>query len=57
VARLPDDEQRLLTLRFEQGWTAKRIAEELGLGGQRSVYTRIDRILRDLRRLLGTRKT
>jgi len=57
VARLPDDERRLLTLRFEQGWTAKRIAEELGLGGQRNVYTRIDRILRDLRRLLGARRT
>lgn len=57
VARLPADERRLLTLRFERGWTAKRIAEELGLGGQRSVYTRIDRILRDLRRLLEARRT
>ena len=57
VARLPDEERRLLTLRFEQGWTARRIAEELGLGGQRSVYTRIDRILRELRRGLEARRT
>ena len=53
VARLPFDERRLLSLRFEQGWTAKRIAEELGLDGQRSVYTRLDRIVRGLRRTLG----
>lgn len=50
--RLPADERKLLSLRFEQGWTAQRIAEELGLGGQRSVYTGIDRIVRALRRRL-----
>jgi DNA-directed RNA polymerase specialized sigma24 family protein len=53
VAHLPAEERRLLSLRFEQGWTAKRIAEELGLGGQRNVYTQLDRILRGLRRVLG----
>jgi len=52
VERLPADERRLLSLRFEQGWTAKRIAEELGLDGQRTVYTKIDRVLRGLRRIL-----
>lgn len=52
VARLPADERRLLSLRFEQGWTAKRIAEELGLDGQRTVYTRLERVLRGLRRAL-----
>ncbi|MGH7731626.1 MAG: RNA polymerase sigma factor [Candidatus Eiseniibacteriota bacterium] len=56
VAQLPAEERRLLSLRFEQGWTAGRIAEELGLGGQRSVYTRIDRILRGLRKVLGPLK-
>jgi DNA-directed RNA polymerase specialized sigma24 family protein len=56
VARLPEDERRLLTMRFEQGWTAKRIAEELGFCEQRSVYTRIDRIVRGLRRLLEARR-
>lgn len=53
VARLPAEDRRLLSLRFEQGWTARRIAEELGLGEQRSVYTRLDRILRGLRRVLA----
>jgi DNA-directed RNA polymerase specialized sigma24 family protein len=50
IDRLPEEERRLLVLRFEQGWTAQRIAEELGLEGQRAVYTWIDRILRVLRR-------
>jgi len=56
VAHLPADERRLLSLRFERGWTARHIAEELGLSGQRSVYTQIDRILRGLRRMLGPMK-
>lgn len=50
--RLPAEERKLLSLRFEQGWTAHRIAEELGLAGQRNVYTWIDRIVRVLRRRL-----
>jgi RNA polymerase sigma factor (sigma-70 family) len=53
IARLPANEQRLMTLRFEKGWSARRIAEELGLDGQRSVYTVIQRILRTIRRTLG----
>ncbi len=53
VERLPAEERRLLSLRFEQGWTAKRIAEELGLHDQRSVYTVIERVLRALRRILN----
>jgi len=56
VERLPEQERRLLSLRFEQGWTAKRIAEELGFGDQRSVYTKIDRVLRGLRRILESMK-
>lgn len=50
LASLPADERRLLSLRFEHGWTASRIAEELGLEGQRAVYTWIDRVVRVLRR-------
>lgn len=53
LEKLPDEERRLLTLRFERGWTAKRIAAELGLQEQRSVYTWIDRIVRTLRRRLS----
>jgi DNA-directed RNA polymerase specialized sigma24 family protein len=56
VDRLPANERRLLSLRFEQGWTAKHIAEELGLDGQRAVYTKIDRVLRGLRRILEAMK-
>lgn len=39
LARLPAEEPQLLTLRFEKGWTAERIAEGLGLSDQRRVYT------------------
>lgn len=50
IDRLPEEERKLIMLRFEQGWTAQRIAEELGLEGQRTVYTLLDRIMRVLRR-------
>ena len=53
LSRLPHEERRLLTLRFEQGWTAQRIAEELGFEGQRTVYTVLDRVVRGLRRALS----
>jgi RNA polymerase sigma factor (sigma-70 family) len=49
VARLPESERTLLSLRFERGWTAKRIAQELGVA-QRTVYTMVDAILRTIRR-------
>lgn len=52
IGRLPAEDQRILTLRFERGWSARRIAEELGLPGPRGVYTVLDRILRGLRRQL-----
>src|SRR5262245_45611576 len=55
ISRLPEDERRLLSLRFERGWHAKEIANELGLGGQRSVYTMIEAILRRIRRGLSGR--
>jgi DNA-directed RNA polymerase specialized sigma24 family protein len=52
IESLPPEERRLLTLRFQKGWPARRIAEELGLPGPRDVYTVIDRIVRGLRRIL-----
>jgi len=55
VGRLTDTERRLLSLRFERGWTAKRIAEELGLEGPRVVYTWLDRVVRGLRRGVAAR--
>lgn len=51
IERLAPEERRMLTLRFQNGWPARRIAEELGLPGPRDVYTVIDRIVRGLRRM------
>jgi len=53
VNRLPAEERRLLELRFDRGWTARRIAEEEELGSPRQVYTVIDRAVRRLRRWLA----
>ena len=50
---LSPEDRRLLSLRFERGWTARRIATELGLDGQRSVYTWIARVVRGLRARLA----
>jgi DNA-directed RNA polymerase specialized sigma subunit len=52
VASLNPKEQRLLELRFERRWTASRIATELGMSGQRSVYRMVNRIVSRLRRQL-----
>lgn len=54
IAALCPRDRRLLELRFERGWTAGRIASELGMTGQRSVYKSINRIVARLRRLLRT---
>jgi len=53
LADLSDDEREIVRLRFEEGWTAQRIAEEKGFSGQRRVYTILDGIMRKLRRRLG----
>lgn len=53
IGQLPPAEQQILTMRFERGWSARRISEELGLSGPRGVYTVIDRIVRRLKRLMG----
>lgn len=50
---LPEEERRVLALRFDQELTAREVARELGLAGQRQVYSISDRALRRLRRWLG----
>jgi DNA-directed RNA polymerase specialized sigma24 family protein len=50
LASLDARDRLILDLRFERGWSAERIADELGLRPRRRVYTVIDRILRGLRR-------
>ncbi|HER43968.1 MAG TPA: hypothetical protein ENO08_05865, partial [Candidatus Eisenbacteria bacterium] len=55
ISGLREDEQKILHLRFEQGLSAKAIAEEMEIGQQRRVYTIIDRILRKLRKSLEKR--
>lgn len=52
LGELSDEEQEVVRLRFEEGWTAQKIADERGLGGQRRVYTILDGALRKLRKLL-----
>jgi RNA polymerase sigma factor (sigma-70 family) len=52
LGQLSDEEREVVRLRFEEGWTAERIARERGLTGQRRVYTILDGALRRLRRLL-----
>lgn len=52
LGELSEEEQEVVRLRYEEGWTAQRIAEERGLPGQRRVYTILDGALRKLRRLL-----
>ena len=53
IARLAPEDREILTLRFDRGWSARRIAEELGLQGPRVAYTALERIVRRLRRELG----
>jgi len=50
---LPEEERRALELRFDRGWTAARIGQDLGLERPREVYTLLDRAVRNLRKLLG----
>ncbi len=53
IARLPEQERRVLELRFDQGWTAEEVAAELDLPGRRRVYSIADRAVARLRRWLG----
>lgn len=52
LGELSGEEQEVVRLRFEEGWTAQKIADERGLAGQRRVYTILDGALRKLRKLL-----
>jgi len=53
LADLSTEERDIVRLRFEEGWTAQRIADEKGFTGQRRVYTILDGVLRKLRKGLG----
>ncbi len=55
LAEMPAEAQEVMRLRFDEGWTARRISDELGLGGQRRVYTIIDRVIRRIRNKLGNK--
>jgi len=52
LAEMNDEEREVIRLRFDEGWTAQRIADELGFTGQRRVYTIIERVVRKLRNTL-----
>lgn len=52
LAELSEEEREVVRMRFEEGWTAQKIASERGLSGQRKVYSILDGALRKLRRLL-----
>lgn len=53
LEQLSPEDREILSLRFERGWSARRIATELGLDGQRTVYTWIARVVRGLRARLS----
>jgi RNA polymerase sigma factor (sigma-70 family) len=54
IDQLPAEDRQVYTLRFERGWSAQRIAEELGLADTRLAYTLIDRLKRVIRRQLSS---
>ncbi len=47
LARLPERDRRMLTLRFEHGWTQARIAEDIGVS-----QMQVSRLLQDVLRRL-----
>lgn len=49
IAKLPPEDQKVINLRFKRGLPAKQISRKLNLGGQRKVYTIINRVIRNLR--------
>jgi RNA polymerase sigma factor (sigma-70 family) len=53
LERLPADDREVVVRRFDDGQTARQIAEEMDLDGPRAAYTAIDRSLRMLRRWLS----
>ncbi len=53
IETLDPAERRILELRFELGWTAQEIADELGIPSARGVYSITERVVRHLRRWFG----
>lgn len=56
LTTLDPADRRMLELRFERRWTARHIASELGMSGQRSVYGTLERIMTKLRRQLTAKE-
>ncbi len=54
---LSEEDRELLELRYERGMTARAISDNLDMGGQRKVYSALDRALRRLRVLFLSEKT
>jgi len=55
ILTLPSEDRRLLELRFEERLTAKQIAEQLSMGGEKRVYHRLERLFKELRKMLESR--
>lgn len=55
IAGLPPRDRIVLEMKFERGWTARRIASELGIESPRGVYSLIERVVSTLRRRLFAR--
>lgn len=56
IAKLTDEEAQITKLRFQQEWTAKEIAEELGIEDYRSLYPKLVRLTGFLRNELDAWK-
>lgn len=54
LARLTAEERHAVDLRYQQRLSAREIATELDLDGQRQAFTLLERAVRKLRRALGT---
>ena len=52
VARLPEEERRALSLRYERGLPAGQIASRMGFSGRKTVYNLLERARKHLRKLL-----
>lgn len=54
VESLPPQEREILELRFAQGLSAPKIADQAGLDGPRRVYSILNRVLAELRKRFGS---
>lgn len=53
AARLSTEERKVIFFRFNREWSARKISDKMQLGGQRKVYTIIERALRKLRNAIA----